>query len=529
MSEMATKIQTLWPEIILTGSAFAVMIVGLSPKLAVRRATYPITASALLIAAIVAAAGQAMGVQDVPAMALFVKVASCLVGLVLLMGLAEVPDELTLGQKTSQVFDPNRTSRGEFYGFFLLSLTGLMLCAGADDLIWLFLALELTSLPTYVMVANSRRSLRAPEAAVKYFFLGALSAAITVYGFALLYGATGSTMLPQITETLAAQINTGGQISTLALAGVMLSVLGVCFKIAAVPMHAYTPDVYQGAATPVSAFLAYVPKAAGFVILTLVLATVGWPLDRAPVGDNTAGQIIVSILWLIAALTMTVGNAMAIRQSNVKRLLAYSSVAHSGYMLVGLLAGPGEGASTNGIAAMLFYLVAYGLTNAGVFAVIGLLKKAGEEAETLNDLKGLAHRRPGLAAILAICVLSLLGMPPLIGFWGKLWLLSAAVSTGFVTLGVVLVINSALAAYYYLRIVMTAYMHDPDESEAIITALPSRSLAAITAAGGVVFLSIATAPLVTASADAAKQIHNPATAANTQQAPAALADSHPAE
>ncbi|QNN21685.1 NADH-quinone oxidoreductase subunit N [Planctomycetales bacterium ZRK34] len=506
MMDMSTKLATLWPEIMLTLVAFVVMVVGLSPQLWMRRATYGIAAFGLVIAAILAATGSPAATGD---LAVYMKVAICLIGLALLVAAAEVPDESQTLVMGDQAFDPASTSRGEFFGFLLLSLVGAMLCAGADDLVWLFLALELTSLPTYVMVATSRKSIKAPEAAVKYFFLGAMAAAIFLYGFALLYGATGTTYISQM-HAIFADPNQG--ISHLALAGLVLAIVGVCFKIAAVPMHFYAADVYQGAATPVTTFLAFVPKTAGFVTLIVLLnAATGWSIV-----DNTPA--IATLLWILAVLTMFVGNTLALLQDNVKRVLAYSSIAHTGYMLVGLLAGAGPAASggfllRNGLAAILFYLIAYGVMNLGAFSVLGLLKRAGEEAETFDDLRGLAARRPALAAVMAICVLSLTGVPPLVGFWGKLYLFGSAISAGYVGLAILAMLNSAIAAFYYLRIVAVTYMSEPND-DVVVSPLPSRSGAAMVSAAAVIVMSLAAGPLVDASLHAAAgfqtQPHMPA-------------------
>lgn len=488
MTPMAEKIATLWPEIILAAIAFAVMLIGLSPSEAMRRATYPISVIGLIVAAVVAAASPAMGIEQAGGMALFMKVAIALVGLVLLVAAAEQPELSIAGEGEGE------TARGEFFGFLLLSLIGAMLCAGADDLIWLFLALELTSLPTYVLVAMSRMNLRAPEAGVKYFFLGALSASVFLYGFAFLYGATGTTYLSEVGAIFAER-----GVGALGLTGLLLAVIGVCFKIAAVPMHYYAADVYQGAATPISAFLAFTPKAAGFVTLILLMGVVPAAADV---------PILTGLIWALAVATMLVGNTVALLQNNVKRVLAYSSIAHSGYMLcalvpvaagVGVTDLPGD---VGGVAAILFYLVTYGVMNLGAFAVLGMLQRSGEEAETFDDLKGLAQRRPGLAVVMAICVLSLTGIPPLVGFWGKLFVLGPVIGGGYYTLAALLVINSAIAAFYYLRILSACYLYSPTgESEPAV--LPQRRLAAVASAVVVVVLSLATAPLLSASQEAA--------------------------
>ncbi len=491
VNEMGAKIAGLWPELLLVVAAFVVMIVGLSPRTALRQSTFGITFVALALAGVLAA----FSPEQVTGLAVYTKIGACVIGLLLLLALAELPDELGQNLKDGEGrFDPQQTHRGEFFGFFLLSITGVMLCAGADDLIWLFLALELTSLPTYVMVSISRRSIRAPEAGVKYFFLGALAAATFLYGFALIYGATGTTYLSEIGEAIARD-----GLTPLATAGFVIAILGISFKIAAVPMHFYAADVYEGAATPVTAFLAFVPKAAGFLTLILILDAAGWPVFA---GDGMGGDGVVAVVWILAALTMVIGNVMALLQTNIKRVLAYSSIAHSGYMMVGLLAGPGN--SVNGVSAVLFYLIAYGVMNVGAFAVIGLLKRAGEEAETFDDLKGLAARRPVMAAAFAVCLLSLTGIPPLIGFWGKLYLFSASISMGYVGLTVIALMTSAVAAYYYLRMIATCYLIDPDRREqAEISTLPQRSLALTVSAGLVVLLSIGVGPLFSGADGAA--------------------------
>ncbi len=496
LHEMTLKVQSIGPELVLIVTAFVVMIVGLSPNATVRRSTGPLTALALILSMVLAATSGALGVTVAP-MAVYIKVAVAAVGLLLLLAAVELPTD-----GDAKRFDVANTLGGEFFGFFLLSLAGAMLCAGADDLIWLFLALELTSLPTYVMVAVSRSSLRAPEAAVKYFFLGAMSAAMFLYGFALLYGATGSTYLSEIAATLATQSADGG-LSGLAMTGLIITIIGLCFKIAAVPMHFYAADVYEGAAAPVTAFLAFVPKTAGFVALILILSLVGWPLNQ---NGDASGIALHEVIWWLAALTMFAGNTLALLQRSVKRVLAYSSVAHSGYMLAALVAGPGSGGNApeagDGVAAVLFYLVAYGVMNLGVFAVIGLLKRHGEEAETYDDLRGLSRRHPVLAASLAICALSLLGFPPLVGFWGKLFLVSSVLGAGETTLAIVLVVNSAIAAYYYLRLVAESYLPEVGEHPVEVSALPGRSLAAVAAALGVIALSVLATPLVHSGVEA---------------------------
>ncbi len=506
---MADKVQFIWPEIVLFLTTCAVMILGLSRTYATRRITAGVAGLGLIIAGALAfATPPAPGL--LPHLMPFAKVLIAGVGLLMLMLLAGTVDrdeESLIAQKRI-AYNPLRANRAEFYAFFLFSLTGLMLCASADDLVWLFLALELTSLPTYIMVTVSqtgRRGSRAQEAGVKYFFLGALGAATFLYGFALLYGGTGSTNLLAIRDILATQAASGG-INTIALLGILLSILGIGFKIAAVPMHLYTPDVYEGAAAPVSAFLAFTPKTAGFLALILVCSTVGWHFPDGP-GDGSLPELVRLTLWVMAALTMTWGNVLAVLQNNVKRMLAYSSIAHSGYMLVGLVAGPGDGPFfSNGLAAVMFYLLSYGVMNLGAFAVLAALERWGAdgetvEIETVDDIRGLCRTHPVLGWTMVLCSLSLLGLPPLLGFFGKVPLFTSAISAGEIGLVVVLGLNSAIAAYYYLRLAFAAYLDEPDPALRPPTPTPyaSRVSAGILSAAGVVALIFVAGYLMDAS------------------------------
>jgi NADH-quinone oxidoreductase subunit N len=359
-----------------------------------------------------------------------------------------------------------------------------MLVCNANDLIWLFLALELTSLPTYIMVAISRPSRRAQEAAVKYFFLGAMASAVFLYGFALLYGSTGTMVLTEMRTAFAQQAD-GGGINTIGMIGMILAILGVGYKIAAVPMHFYAADVYEGAAAPVTAFLAFVPKTAGVIAMILLLSTVGWEGTALEPG---LPRPILTTLWMLAVLTMTLGNVGAILQKSVKRVLAYSSIAHSGYMLIGVIAGAGSSAS--GINAVLFYLLAYGIMNTAAFAVLASLERRGQEIESMDDLAGLRLRHPMMAAVLAIASGSLLGVPPLLGFWGKFFLFVAGIKAGQIVLVVIACLNSAISAWYYLRLIALPIMAKPSaQAETIVPGpQPWPRVAAIVAAMLVVLL-----------------------------------------
>jgi NADH-quinone oxidoreductase subunit N len=507
------RLAFLYPEMALFVATCVVMVMGLSHSAATRRATAFVAGLGVIAAGLLAVfttpqgpnlspnAGQLL----LPWLPVYAKVVMCCVALPLLLvlgGTVDRAEEAAIAAGKAK-YDALRANRAEFYSFFLFSLTGLLLTASADDLIWLFLALELTSLPTYIMVTISSGRNRAREAGVKYFFLGAMGAAIFLYGFALIYGATGTTNLNAIYESFGDK-----GLSTLGLAGVLLAVVGLGFKIAAVPMHFYTADVYQGAASQVSAMLAFVPKTAGFVALLLILSAVGWRF--APdaqdgvwmVNANAASlpEPIRILLWIMAVLTMTAGNVLAVLQNSVKRMLAYSSIAHSGYMLVGLIAGPGDGSFTqNGLSAVLFYLMSYGVMNVGTFAVLAALERKARSADdepreidSIDDLRGLWKAYPMLATVMAVCALSLLGLPPLLGFWGKLPLFTAGIAAGEIPLVIILGVNSAIAAFYYLRLVTVPVLEQPDtQSEPLVLApFKGRKLAGYLSAAGVIVLSI---------------------------------------
>lgn len=504
---MADRIATLWPEIIIFITVSVVIIMGLSPRANVRSLTMWIAGLGLFIAFIFALKSPRIETLPLPALAQFMKPAVCLIGIVLLLGMGAIDHNLEQKFQRTNKFEALSTTRGEFLAFFLLSLTGVLLCTTATDLIWLFLALELTSLPTYVMVAKGRSQIIGHEASVKYFFLGALSAAIFLYGFALIYGATGSMHLNEIRQVFfeQASTSTSSTISILGLLGVILALIGISFKIAAVPMHFYTADVYEGAATPVSAFLAFVPKTAGFVSIMLILSTV------MGLGSNgeTWPETIYMLLWIIAVATMTVGNTLALLQRNVKRILAYSSIAHSGYILIGVIAGISSlytPLTSNGFAAVMFYLVSYGIMNIGAFLVLGCLTDNGREIETLDDLSGLSRKHPWLSAILAVCAMSLLGLPPLIGFLGKLYLFSAGIAAGEIILVVIAGLNSAISAWYYLKIAGLPWLGQPTAITQRLVQTPyrGRNVAAALSAVGVIILIFAASPIMSASFNASQ-------------------------
>ena len=363
---------------------------------------------------------------------------------------------------------------GEYYALVLFAATGMMLLASANDLIVVFLALELMSLSLYVLAGYFKRRLASSEASMKYFLLGAFASGFFLYGIALLYGATGSTSLDRIAVAAAA-----GDRSPLVLVGLGLLVIGFGFKISAVPFHMWAPDVYEGAPTAVTAFIATGSKAGAFAALVRVLV-VG-------LGGLQADWSV--LFWALAVLTMTLGNVVALAQTNLKRMLAYSSIAHVGYMLVGLVAG-----GTAGVGAVLFYLLAYTFTTAGAFGVIALSQRLGEESVDVGDYAGLARRHPVFAAALALFLLSLIGIPPLAGFVAKVYLFGSAVRAGFVWLAVIAVLNSAVAAYYYLRVIVNMYMREADGAGADYAPSFAGGVALAIALAGVVGLGVVPAP-----------------------------------
>jgi NADH-quinone oxidoreductase subunit N len=352
---------------------------------------------------------------------------------------------------------------GEYYALVLFATVGMMIMAAGTDLLVVFLALELMSLSLYVLAGTFRTRPEANEAALKYFLLGAFASGFFLYGIALLYGATGTTNLGRLGATLAAA---GAARDPMVLAGLALVLVGFGFKTSAVPFHQWAPDVYQGAPTSVAALIATGSKAAAFGALVRVLLAMR-PLE--------ADWIVA--LWLLAALTMTVGNVVALAQSNVKRLLAYSSIAHVGYMLVGLAAGLGSGAP-----AVLFYLGVYAVASVGAFGTILLLQREGEEALDLAAYAGLAGRHPLLALGLTVFLLALIGMPPTAGFVGKFYLFSAAIQHGLVSLAVLAVLNSVMAAYYYLRLIVYMYMREPEGAPTTALVTPAASIALLVSA-----------------------------------------------
>jgi NADH-quinone oxidoreductase subunit N len=443
---MADRLWFLIPEFILLTGAVVCAIGGLSTTAAIRRrvgfiACGFLAAACIAVPFVYTPERVASADSLLPNLGKYVKFFAAIIGILLVMsagGLMDRKYEHAIA-KGKASFSALRTSGGEFHALMLLSITGVMLICEARDLIWLFLALELVSLPTYVMVAISRWSKVAQEAAMKYFFLGAVSAALMLYGFALLYAATGTFVFTEMAEVFAAQRAADG-ITAFGQIGLLLALFGLCYKIAAAPMHLYAPDVYQGASAAVTAFLAFIPKTAGMLAIILLCTLVGW--------ENGLPPVVEMALWVVAVLTMLLGNIGALLQTSTQRMLGYSSIAHSGYMLIGVIAGP-----PLGIVAVLVYLVIYGATNTSAFATLASLSRDGEAVDTLEDISGLHKRSPLAATSFAVSCGSLLGIPPLFGFWGKLLLFAAGIAAGQLALVLIAAVASAISAWYYLRLI----------------------------------------------------------------------------
>jgi NADH-quinone oxidoreductase subunit N len=371
----------------------------------------------------------------------------------------------------------------DYHACLLIIVAGMFFTAEANDLITLFLALELVSIPTYVLLYLPRVDAAAQEAAMKYFLLSIFSSALMLFGFSYLYGLAGTTNLPALTQTLTDAQRMGAALPAVALVALVMVVAGLGFRITAVPFHFYAPDVYQGTAPAAAGLLAFVPKVAGFAALLRVLGFV--PLEGVGVGRALGDQVPV-LLWILAAVTITVGNLLALLQDNVKRLMAYSSVAHAGYVLIGLAVAPLLAGSpkefTGGVEAVLFYLVAYGAMTVGVFAVISYLSTPERPVETIDDFAGLGVSRPGVALLMVLFLFSLIGLPVTAGFWGKVLLFSGALGLSpeadstlspeqmrqaveqarlFQALALIGVINAAIGAWYYLRIATVMFLRTP--------------------------------------------------------------------
>jgi len=352
----------------------------------------------------------------------------------------------------------NNISVGEYLELLLFCTLGMMVMVAANDLITIYIGLELMAISLYLMAGFQRENPRSSEASMKYFLLGAFASAIMLYGMSFFYGITGSTNLHEIARYLDFTQNMlNSKLITLSL---VLMTVGFAFKIAAVPFHMWTPDVYEGAPTPLTAFMSVGPKVAGFAVIMRVYM----------ISFDSLVQDWTQLFWMLSVLTIIFGNVVAVAQQNIKRTLAYSSIAHAGYLLIGVVAaGSAIGIPNNGRAlvsesmmSVMVYLFAYMFMNLGAFAVVISLGRTDDPCESLSDYAGLAKRRPLTAMLMAILLLSLAGIPPTFGFVGKLYIFKAAIQTGNVPLAVIGVIASVVAAFYYIRVVVFMYMREPE-------------------------------------------------------------------
>ncbi len=423
----------------------------------------------------------------------------------------------------------NRTNAAEYYGCLLIVAAGVSLVGRANDLVTLFLALELISIPTYVLLYLPVRTRSNQEAAAKYFLLSVMTSALMLFGFSYLYGLTGTTNITAIVDTVT---NANAEsLSPMSLVAIVLIIAAIGFRITAVPFHFYAPDVYEGGPAGVIAQLAVLPKVAGFAALARLLGLVGGDPTRIPF--DTGSQVPL-LLWILAILTMTVGNVLALLQDNIRRMLAYSSVAHAGYMLMGIVvacsipdarstlkAGSLIGPSVGGIDALFVYLVAYALMTIGAFAVILYLSTPEQPVSAIDDLAGVGQSHPVSGAAMAICLFSLIGLPLTAGFIGKLLLFigaftapsdTATMRNLYQVLVVVAAVNAAIGAYYYLRVLGVMYLRTPLRPLTGSRSVPTL-LATIALAGATLFFGVYPRPLVDAARKAAPVPELPAAAA----------------
>jgi NADH-quinone oxidoreductase subunit N len=453
------------PEIILTAAGVLIMFLEAVFRPAQKKIFGPLTILALaaaLVAAIAAAGDPGSAFSNmliIDGFASFFRVLLIGVGILVVLS-------------STEYLSREHSTGGEYYALVLFSVLGQSLMAASNELIMIFIGLEISSISSYVLAGYLRDDPRNNESAIKYFLLGSFATAFLLYGVAWIYGLTGSTNL----DMIRAALSTGGAPVALAGAAAALMFVGFGFKVSAAPFQIWAPDVYQGAPAPVSGFMSVGPKAAAFAILLRVFMTAFGPMAAR----------WEPIVWACALATMIVGNFAAILQSNIKRMLAYSSIAHAGYVLVAVSAH-----SDTGSAAAMFYLAAYAFTNLGAFAVVTYFARKGEKYVSIDDFAGLAQRQPAMAAMLTIFLLSLIGVPLTGGFFGKFYIFKAALDANLVWLAVLGLLNSAVAAYYYLRVLVVMYFRDPADSvEALPPAGPAMKLAVYASAAGTLILGI---------------------------------------
>jgi len=466
---------TLLPELILTTTVLTVITVDVFLPRAFKWLLTPLTVLGLLLTGVGCIqvwgvnASVFAGFYVVDDLSVFFKGATLVIGVL------------------SALFGPpylvsRRLPLGEFNTILLFSLLGMFVLASSSDLITLFLGLELMVMPSYLLTGFHKTDRYSNEGGLKYFLLGSFASAILLLGISWAFGLTGSTRLADLGSGLLASRPAG-------LVAIGLLTVGATFKVAAVPFHYWTPDAYQGAPTPITGFLSVGPKLGAFALLVR-LFVVGLGAERAD---------WLAVMAVLAVLTMTGGNVVALAQTNVKRMLAYSSIAHTGYIMAGLAAF--AAASTpavqqQGIEAVLFYVLGYGVMNIAAFAVVGMLQRDPRRYGGLASFAGLAGRAPALAAAMAVLLLSLTGIPPTVGFFAKLYVLLATVDAGLGWLAVLIALNAALAAFYYLRVIVYMYMRDAESDPAPIERHPLGSFALTLSVVGVVLLGLFPEPIL---------------------------------
>ncbi|MFZ3215433.1 MAG: NADH-quinone oxidoreductase subunit N [Candidatus Acidiferrales bacterium] len=374
-----------------------------------------------------------------------------------------------------QYLEDEGIQRGEYYSLVLFATAGMGILAGANELVTAFIGLEMSSISTYILAGFRRRAAKSNEAALKYFILGSFATAFFLYGIAMVYGATGTTRMDLVQSALQKMLAEQGRLPSLSIVGLALMFVGLGFKVVAAPFQIYGPDVYEGAPTPVTALLASGPKAATFALMLRIFY----------VSFGTAGNLWFWAIWISAVLTMCVGNFAALVQTNVKRMLAYSSIAHAGYILVAFAAS-----TVYGIAAVLFYLAAYALMKVGAFLVIAHLGQREEKRLEITDYAGLATKQPVLAACFTLFLFSLLGLPATGGFLGKFFAFQAALDSRIVWLVVIAAVNSVIGSYYYLRVIIAMYFWEPSKDYTPSKIAPALVLALAIAAAGTLYLGL---------------------------------------
>ncbi len=456
----------LAPELVLCASGILLMLV--EPFLGRARRGVLLflatTGAALALAATILPAthpGTAFsGLLSIDGLSVFMHVVVGVVALLVVLGSADYLDRENL-------------QHGEYYALVLFATAGMGVMSSAAELMTAFVGLEVSSISTYILAGYRRDSPRSDESAMKYFLLGSFATAFFLYGIALVYGSTGTTQLGH------AALTTFPGAPTLLRLGLALMLVGLGFKVAAAPFQVWTPDVYEGAPTPVTALMSSGPKAAAFALLLRILAT-----------TVAAGPFWFWALWISAVLTMCVGNFAAIAQTSVKRMLAYSSIAHAGYIMVALAAAAAADQVALGVAAVLYYLAVYALMKLGAFMMVAQLGGASERHVEIDDLAGLASRQPAAAACFSLFLLSLLGLPTTAGFLGKFYIFNAALASRLVWLAVLLAINSVIASFYYLRVIVVMYMREPNQDWAPSPMPWAVTLVLVAAAAGTLYLGL---------------------------------------